>query len=69
MNKITAPLGNNSGCHIYIITKHMKGGLFMYYFKSVKGHIEVYLDGEFLFSSDNIEEAYRDVEAHKRGEL
>lgn len=41
----------------------------MYYFKSVKGHIEVYLNGEFLFSSDNIEEAYRDIEAHKRGEL
>ena len=41
----------------------------MYDFKIVKGYIEVYFNGEFLFTSDNMTEARRDVEAHKRGEL
>lgn len=37
----------------------------MYDFKRVKGHIEVYFNGEFLFAADNMEEAERDVEEHK----
>lgn len=41
----------------------------MYDFKRVKGYIEVYFNGEFLFTADNMEEAQRDVEAHQRGEL
>ena len=40
----------------------------MYDYINVKGHIEVYLNGEFLFSADNMDEAVRDVEAHRKGE-
>lgn len=33
----------------------------MYDFKRVKGHIEVYLDGVFQFSADNMSEARREL--------
>lgn len=33
----------------------------MYDFKSVKGHVEVYLDGVFQFSADNMSEARREL--------
>lgn len=33
----------------------------MYYFKTIKGHIEVYYNGKFLFSADTIEEAHEEV--------
>lgn len=33
----------------------------MYDFKSVMGHVEVYLDGEFLFSADNMSEAKNEL--------
>lgn len=33
----------------------------MYDFKSVRDHIEVYLDGEFQFSADNMSEAKNEL--------
>lgn len=33
----------------------------MYDFKSVKGHVEVYLDGVFQFSADSMSEARREL--------
>lgn len=30
-------------------------------FRYVKGHIEVYLNGEFWFSADTMEEAYDEI--------
>lgn len=33
----------------------------MYDFKNVKGHVEVYCNGEFLFTADSYEEAEREV--------
>ena len=33
----------------------------MYDFRHVKEHIEVYYNGEFLFSADNIEEAKNEI--------
>lgn len=33
----------------------------MYDYKYVKGHVEVYLDGVFQFSADNISEAKREL--------
>lgn len=33
----------------------------MYEFRHVKGHIEVYLDGEFQFSADTIQEAREEL--------
>lgn len=35
----------------------------MYEFRHVKGHIEVYLDGEFQFSADTIQEAREELES------
>lgn len=35
----------------------------MYDFKYVKDHVEVYLDGQFQFSADNIGEARRELGA------
>lgn len=32
-----------------------------YEFKHVRGHIEVYLNGEFQFSSDTMSEAYSEL--------
>lgn len=39
----------------------------MYDFRNVQGHIEVYYDGEFLFTADNYEEAKREVESLGQG--
>ena len=36
--------------------------LFMYEFRYVKGHIEVYLDGKFQFSADTMKEAREELE-------
>lgn len=33
----------------------------MYDFKYVKDHVEVYLDGQFQFSADNMSEARREL--------
>ena len=33
----------------------------MYDFKFVRGHVEVYLDGKFQFSADNMGEARREL--------
>lgn len=33
----------------------------MYDFKNVRGHVEVYLHGIFLFSADTMEEARREL--------
>lgn len=33
----------------------------MYEFRNVRGHVEVYLDGEFQFSADTIAEAHREL--------
>ena len=33
----------------------------MYEFRHVHGHIEVFLDGVFQFSADNMAEAYREL--------
>ena len=38
----------------------------MYDFKSVKGHIEVYYNGKFLFSADSVEEAEREIAERQR---
>lgn len=38
----------------------------MYEYKYVRGHIEVYYNGEFLFTSDNYAEAERDVNEYKK---
>ena len=32
-----------------------------YVIKHVKGHIEVYLNGQFLFSADNMQEVYEEL--------
>ena len=34
----------------------------MFEFRHVGEHIEVYLNGRFLFSADNIKEAYNELE-------
>ena len=34
----------------------------MYEFRYVKGHIEVFLNGEFQFSADTIGEAHKELE-------
>lgn len=33
----------------------------MYDFRNVRGHVEVYLRGTFLFSADTMEEARREL--------
>lgn len=53
----------------YILMKDLKEGRTMYDFKTVKGHIEVYYNGEFLCTADNMDEAMKDAEAHSKGEL
>lgn len=35
----------------------------MYEIKCVREHVEVYLDGKFQFSADNMTEARRELEA------
>ena len=35
----------------------------MYEFRYVDGHIEVFLDGEFQFSADTMQEAYSELKA------
>ena len=32
-----------------------------YEFRLVRGHVEVFLDGEFQFSSDNMQEAHAEL--------
>lgn len=34
----------------------------MYELEFVRGHVEVYLDGEFCFSADNVREAEEEIE-------
>lgn len=34
----------------------------MYEFKQVKGHVEVFLNGDFQFSADTIGEAKQEIE-------
>lgn len=38
----------------------------MYEFRHVKGHIEVFLNGEFQFSADTMSEARRELENEGR---
>lgn len=38
----------------------------MYEFRHVRGHIEVYLNGVFLFSADSLAEAQREIGASER---
>lgn len=33
----------------------------MYQFRNVRGHIEVYRDGRFVFSADTLSEAYAEL--------
>lgn len=33
----------------------------MYQFRNVRGHIEVYLNGRFVFSADTMSEAYAEL--------
>ena len=33
-----------------------------YEFRNVKGHCEVFCDGEFLFSADDVDEAKKEIE-------
>lgn len=35
----------------------------MYEFRHINGHIEVFLDGEFQFSADTVQEAYIELKA------
>lgn len=35
----------------------------MYEFRHINGHIEVFLDGEFQFSADTMQEAYSELKA------
>lgn len=35
----------------------------MYEFRHINGHIEVFLDGEFQFSADTMQEAYNELKA------
>lgn len=37
----------------------------MYQFRNVRGHIEVYLDGAFLFSADTLSEAYAELKQER----
>ena len=37
----------------------------MYDFKNVRGHVEVYLHGTFLFSADTMEEARRELATYE----
>jgi len=37
----------------------------MYDFRNVRGHVEVYLHGTFLFSADTMEEARRELAAYE----
>lgn len=34
----------------------------MFEYRNVKGHVEVFLDGEFMLSADTLQEAKREVE-------
>ena len=37
----------------------------MYEFKRVRDHVEVFLNGEFQFSADSIEEAERELREYR----
>jgi len=37
----------------------------MYDFRNVRGHVEVYLHGTFLFSADTMEEARRELATYE----
>lgn len=41
----------------------------MYELRHVKEHIEVYLNGEFLFSADTVQEAFREMETVQYGRV
>lgn len=41
-------------------------GAFMYEFRYVKGHIEVYLEGIFQFSADSVSEAEEELARYER---
>lgn len=43
-------------------TSPRKGASHMYEIKSVRGHVEVYLDGIFCFSADTWGEAEKEIE-------
>lgn len=53
----------------YILMEDLKEGRTMYDFKTVKGHVEVYYNGEFICTADNMDEALKDAEAHAKGEM
>ena len=38
----------------------------MYDFENVRGHIEVYYNGEFLFTADDYEEAEREINEREK---
>ena len=40
-----------------------------YDFREIRGHIQVYLDGEFLFSADTMREAIEEIEEEKKSSL
>lgn len=41
----------------------LSGGVSLYEFRNVKGHIEVFLNGEFQFSADTMKEAKDELNA------
>jgi hypothetical protein len=41
----------------------------MYEYRNVRGHIAVYLYGEFLFSADNMREVREELEKEEETEL
>lgn len=41
------------------------GGIIMYIFKNINGHIEVYSDDEFLFAADNLAEAEEELKSEE----
>lgn len=41
----------------------------MYQFRNVRGHIEVFLNGSFLFSADTLSEAYAELRKESEEQL
>lgn len=48
--------------HGFILDRGLEVGG-MYEFRHINGHIEVFLDGEFQFSADTMQEAYIELKA------
>jgi hypothetical protein len=46
---------------------HRVGGVVMYEFRHVKGHIECYINGKFAFSADTKGEAWREMRDRECG--